>query len=179
MTLVVLFEKVELLSLPLESFKESVDNMGPMLSGTLVTGDRFTVSQSVDNQGSVFVHDPLSDDTTEISRETSKLETTGESSSLLLGGLYSDTSGVKTIQDVIKMSAESTVLTSISDTAVSSVTIDGSISWNKNDCCLYMSEDKIFRFKYNNDTDTPRLSLEALNQSGTAYIPKFEVEKNS
>ena len=181
MTLVALFEKVELLSLPMESIAHSMETMGTMCSGTLVTGDRYTVSQTADNQGSVFVHDSLSNDTTEISRDTASLGNTGETSSLSLGGLYSDGSGVKTIQDVIHMTPESSVLTSITDTAVSSITIDGSISWNKDDCCLYMAEDKVFRFKYNPGTSTeaPRLSLEALDQAGTSYIPKFEVEKSS
>lgn len=180
MTLVVLFENVDLLSLPMESIARSMDSMGPMCSGTLVTGDRFAVSQTMDNQGSVFVHDSTANDTTEISRDTAVLETTGESSSLSLGGLYSDGSGVKTIQDVIHMTPTSSVLTSITDSSVSSITIDGSISWNKDDCCLYMAEDKVFRFKYNvgTTTEASRLSLEALNQAGTAYIPKFEVEKS-
>lgn len=181
MTLVILFEKVDLLSLPMESIAESMESMGPMCSGTLVTGDRFTVAHTSGNQGSVFVHDPNEDDTIEISRDTSTLDTTGDTSSMVLGGLYSDISGVRTMQDVIKMTPESSVVTSITNSAVSSITIDGSISWNKDDCCLYLSEDKVFRFKYNSgtDTDSPRLSLEALNQSGTDYIPKFEVEKNA
>lgn len=180
MTLVVLFEKVDLLSLPMASVAESMRTMGSMCSGTLVTGDRFTVSHDTDNQGSVFIHDPVENDTIEISRDTAVLEATGESSSFSLGSLYADVSGVKTIQDVVHMTPEKTVMSSISETSVSSITIDGSISWNKDDCCLYLSEDQIFRFKYNPGTNTepPRLSLEALNQSGTAYIPKFEVEKD-
>lgn len=181
MTLVVLFEKVDLLSLPMASIAESMESMGPMCSGTLVTGDRFAVSHTSGNQGSVFIHDSNEDDTVEISRDTSTLENTGETSSLVLGGLYSDSSGVRTIQDVVQMTPEKSVLTSITESSVSSITIDGSISWNKDDCCLYLSEDKVFRFRYNpgTNTDAPRLSLEALNQSGTEYTPKFEVEKNS
>lgn len=181
MTLVVLFEKVDLLSLPLASVAEGMSTMGSTCSGTLVTGDRFTVSHDSDNQGSVFIHDPVDDDTVEISRDTAVLETTGETSSLSMGSLYSDVSGIKTIQDVVHMTPEKAILTSISDTTVSSITIDGSISWNKNENSLYLSEDQIFRFRYNPGTNTepPRLSLEALNQSGTAYIPKFEIEKDS
>ena len=181
MTLVVLFENVNLLSLPLESLAHDMDSMGTMCSGTLVTGDRFCVSQSLDNQGSVFVHNPADNSTTEISRDTAVLETNGGSSSLSLGGLYSNASGFKTIQDVIHLTPDNSVINSISDNAVSSITIDGSISWNKDDCCLYLSEDKVFRFKYNEGTDTqpPRLSLEALDQSGSSYIPKFEIERNS
>jgi len=180
MTLVVLFEKVELLSLPLETIAQNMDSMGTMCSGTVVTGDRYSVSQTIDNQGSVFVHDPNENSTTEISRDKALLETTGESSSLSLGGLYTNNSGVKTIQDIIQMTPESSVVTSINGTAVSSITIDGSISWNRDDCCLYLSENRIFRFKYNpgTDTESPRLSLEALNQAGTSYIPKFEVERS-
>ncbi len=181
MTLVVLFEKVDLLSLPMASVAESMESMGPVCSGTLVTGDRFAVSHTPGNQGSVFVHDSNTGDTVEISRDTSILETTGDTSSLVLGGLYSDDSGVRTIQDVVKMTPEKSVLTSITNSSVASITIDGSISWNKDDCCLYLSEDKVFRFRYNpgTNTDAPRLSLEALDQSGTGYIPKFEVEKYS
>jgi hypothetical protein len=181
MTLVALFEKVDLLSLPIESLAHGMDSMGTVCSGTLVTGDRFTVSQNLDNQESVFVHDSVDNETTEISRDTAVLETTGGASSLSLGGLYSDTSGVKTIQDIIHMTPESSVLTSIEDSSVSSIVIDGSISWNRDDCCLYMAEDRVFRFKYNAGTSTepPRLSLEALNQAGDSYIPKFEVEKTS
>jgi len=180
MTLVVLFEKVELLSLPLETIAQSMDSLGTMCSGTVVTGDRYSVSQTIDNQGSVFVHDSIANSTTEISRDTAVLETTGNSSSLSLGGLYANSSGVKTIQDVIQMTPESSVVTSINGSIVSSITIDGSISWNKDDCCLYLSENRVFRFKYNPGTDTelPRLSLEALNQAGTSYIPKFEVERS-
>ena len=180
MTLIVQFEKVELLSLPLESMVDSVETMGTTCSGTLVTGDRFTVSQTGDNYESVYVYDETGEDSTEISRDTTTLDSTGVSSSLILSGLYSDTSGIKTIQDVIHMEPERSVLTSIDETSVSSVTIDGSISWDKNDCCLYMASDKIFRFKYNPGTETqsPRLSLEALNQAGTSYVPKFEIEKN-
>lgn len=181
MTLVVLFEKVQLLSLPMESMAHNMDSMGATCSGTLVTGDRYTVSQTIDNRGSVFVHDSTDNDTTEISRDTAVLESSGDTSSLSLGGLYSDGSGVKTIQDVIHMTPDRSVLTSIADSSVASIIIDGSISWNKDDCCLYMAEDKVFRFKYNSgsDLEPPRLSLEALDQAGATYIPKFEVEKGS
>lgn len=180
MTLVALFERVELLSLPVEALAHGVDAMGTTCSGTLVTGDRFTVSQSSGNRESVFVHDPIGDATTEISRDTAALETAGGPSSLSLGGLYTDGSGVKTIQGVMSLAPDRSVLAAIEGSSVSSTTIDGSISWDRDDCCLYMSEDKVFRFRYNAGTPTtpPRLSLEALDQSGSAYVPKFEVEKS-
>ena len=179
MTLTIKFEQVELLSLPLESIATSMESMGTSCSGTIITRDRFAVSQTVDNHDSTFVYDDTLGETTEISRDTATLESSGESSTLVLGGLYADPSGVKTIQDIITLKPDSSVLRSIELNDVASVTIDGSISWNKDECALYMSEDKIFRFKYNpNDGVNPsRLSLESLNIAETAYIPKFEITR--
>lgn len=179
MTLTIKFEQVVLLSLPLESIATSMDSMGTSCSGTIITRDRFAVSQTTDNQDSTFVYDDTLDETTEISRDTATLESSGQSSTLVLGGLYSDPSGVKTIQDIITLTPDSSVLRSIELNDVASVTIDGSISWNKDECALYMSEDKIFRFKYNasDGTNPSRLSLESLNIAGTTYIPKFEITR--
>ena len=181
MTLTILFEQVELISLPLESIAPLMDTMGTSCSGTIITRDRFAVSQTVDNQDSAFVYDSVLDETTEISRDTATLESSGDSSTLVLGGLYSDPSGVKTIQDIITMAPDASVIRSIELNDVASVTIDGSISWNKDECALYLSSDRIFRFKYNpsDGTDPSRLSLESLNQSETAYIPKFEITREA
>jgi len=177
MTLIVQFEEVSTLNLPIESMASSMDSMGTSCSGTIITRDRYSVSQTTDNQDSIFVYEDGTGETTEISRNTATLESSGESSSLVLGGLYSDSTGFKTIQDVITMTPDDSIIKSIDGSTVSGLTIDGSISWDKNECALYLSADKIFRFKYNpaSGDDPAMFALESLNQAETAYIPKFEI----
>jgi hypothetical protein len=179
MTLTIRFEKVELISLPLQSIAPTMASLGTSCSGTIITRDIYAVSDTLDNQDSAYVYDSLLEETTEISRDTATLESSGSSSTLKLSGLHSDISGTKTIQDIITMTPYAAVLNSIEENEVASVTIDGSMSWNKDECALYLSSDKIFRFKYNssNGTDPSRLSLESLNQEGTIYIPKFEITR--
>lgn len=177
MTLIVQFEEVAILDLPIESVASVMDSLGTSVSGTIITKDRFAVSQTTENTDSIFVYEEGNDESTEISRNTAVLESSGQSSSLVLGGLYSDTSGFKTIQDIVTLKPELSILKSINGTDVSGLTIDGSLSWDKSDRALYLSSDKIFRFKYTpqNGNNPPTFALEALNQAETAYIPKFEI----
>ena len=144
--------------------------------GTIVhrNANYVTLGQEVSNAS--YVHDALTNTSTEIVRDQVVMDPTGDSASVSLGVLHESAPGVKTIQPIIQTTSGATTFTSLKSDSVINLTLDGSISWDSDDACLYLSSNKAFRFHYvESDGMSPsRLVLEGLDESSGVYLPKVE-----
>lgn len=163
------------------TLKES-GNLSSVQSGNVVYGNKqhVTVEDSLCNP--FFVCDEESNETTEIGRDEIAINADDLSCSMTLG-VVQEVSSIKTIQPVVSSTYEKSILSSSdpSTNSVTNLTLDGGISWDRDDACLYLSKDKAFRFRFieSDGIRNSRLCLEALDAStGTAssssYAPKFE-----
>lgn len=160
---------------PSESLAPIIENLSTISSGFLMHKDSYNVSSGMTNSNSCYVYDSSNNSTSEIYRESVTMRTGGESAYASLGVLLDD-AGIKTIQPVITTCPESTVFTSIGGGRVCNLTLDGSISWDRDDACLYLSANKAFRFRYveADQINPSRLVLEGYNDSSTEYVAKIE-----
>ena len=175
MPLIATFENVEFTETPQANYVSNVSTLGYVCTGTMVSGNRYSIGSSTTNYDASFILD--SGVTTEITRESVSLEEDGTSANMDMSVLHEDSSGIKSIENVISSNPSETILKSKLGSYTINATIDGSISWNTNDCALYLSSDKIFRFKYSAATESSpaKLSLEALNSNETEYISKMDI----
>lgn len=133
-----------------------------------------TLGQEVSNAS--YVHDTSTNTSTEIARDQVVMDPTGNSATMSFGVLHESLNGVKTIQPIISTNSAATTLSSLDSGSVYNLTLDGSISWDSDDACLYLSSNKAFRFRYveSNGISPSRLVLEGLDESSGMYLPKVE-----
>lgn len=163
------------LELAYPSLVDVSDQLTSVSSGRIVHNNVYHVTQGRQVYNSSFVYDDSDGTSTEIARDEVIMDESGESASMYLGVLH-ETESIKTMQPVVTTSSENTTLTSIDETSVYNLTLDGSISWDTDSASLYLSVDKTFRFRYvESDGISPsRLVLEGLNDSTGTYDPKVE-----
>ena len=134
-----------------------------------------TIGSDINN--STYVYDSTLNETTEIAREVVSMESSGESSTITHAVLNEGLSG-KTIQNVLSSNPSSTIITSVDNTSSTTcnATLDGSISWDTSDASLYLSSDKLFRFRYivTDGSEPSRLVLEGYSDTLSDYLPKAE-----
>lgn len=169
------------LSFPFPSLVEHTKYLSSASCGSIVHGNTNLVSSDGNevSRGS-YVRDAQSLGTTEVCRDQVCLsveENTGEMSFGVLHEVNTEESGlVKTIQPVVHTTTERTTLTSVDSVDVCRLTFDGSISWNKNEACLYLSSNRVFRFRFiESDGISPsRLAIQGLNEETGEYTSKVE-----
>lgn len=156
-----------------------LDNMSSVACGTVFHNNKSQVSTGSTQSNSSFVYDTQSQETTEVSRNDAVLGDDGQSAHIEMGNLVT-VNGERGIQGVIKSDATSTTLSSLQGGLTARLTIDGSLSWDRDECCLYLSANKAFRFKYiESDGIKPSmLVLEGLNPTTLQYMPKFEISSD-
>lgn len=149
--------------------------------GRIVHANTNIIASEVEEEVSKasYVYNELDGDTTEICRDEVSMDVVENSALMTFGVLHeaeTETGGVKTIQPIISTRSTATILTSLDSTDVYNLTLDGSISWDRDEACLYLSSNKAFRFRYieSNGVDPSRLALEGLNDATGEYHPKVE-----
>ncbi|CAM9133845.1 unnamed protein product, partial [Ectocarpus sp. 8 AP-2014] len=147
--------------------------------GTIVHNDKTQVASGNTQSNSRFVYDQQSQDTTEVSRNATVLDASGQSAHVELSTLVT-VDGERSMQPVIKSSPTSTTFSSLRGGLVANLTIDGSISWDRDESCLYFAANRAFRFKYieSNGISPSMLVLEGLNPTTLQYTPKFEISSD-
>ena len=163
------------ISIPYPSMLEQSESMTSVSCGRIVHRNTSHVTAGLEVSKASYVHDSSTNLSTEISREQVVMDPTGDSASMSLGVLH-ESGGIKTIQPVITTTSAATIVTSLDSDSVYNLTLDGSISWDRDDACLYLSSNKAFRFRYvESDGLSPsRLVLEGLDESTGVYLPKVE-----
>lgn len=166
----------EPISLPYPSMIDQSQLMTSVSCGRIVHRNTSHVTAGLEVSKASYVHDTSTNLSTEISREQVVMDPAGNSASMSLGVLQEFSDGIKTIQPVITTTPAATTVTSLDSSAVYNLTLDGSISWDSDDACLYLSSNKAFRFRYvESDGLSPsRLVLEGLDESTQMYLPKVE-----
>lgn len=153
-------------------------SLAPVCAGTIVHRNKNQVTSGSEIYNSTYVHDSVTDVSTEIAREVVSMDPSGSTSTMTMGVLNEATGPVQTLQPVVTTSPSSTILTSVDNVSpsVCNLTLDGSISWDKDDACLYLSSNKVFRFRYivTDGTNPSRLALEGYSDSLSTYLPKAE-----
>lgn len=153
----------------------SLQSMSGVACGTIVHNDKNQVASDGRQTNSCFTYDPEGGTTTEVSRTDAVLESSGETAHVELGSLVT-VGGEKSMKNVIQTGPFGTVVSSLKGTLVSNMTIDGSIAWDRDESCLYLSANRAFRFRYaESDGVRPSmLVLEGLNPNTLEYKPKIE-----
>lgn len=156
-----------------------LDNMSSVACGTLIHNNKSQVSMGSIQSNSSFVYDTQSQATTEVSRNDAVLDEKGQSARVGMSNLVT-VNGERGIQTVINSDATSTILSSLRGGLTARLTVDGSLSWDRDECCLYLSANKAFRFKYiESDGIRPSmLVLEGLNPITLQYAPKLEISSD-
>ena len=157
----------------------TLDSMSGVACGTIVHNDKAQVASGNTQSNSSFVYDPLSQHTTEVSRSAAVLDASGQTAHLELSTLVT-VDGERSMQPVITLSPSGTKFTSTQGGSTANLTIDGSIAWDLDESCLYLSSNRAFRFKYveSNGISPSMLVLEALNPVTLEYTPKFEISSD-
>ena len=153
----------------------SLEHLSVVACGSIIHNDKNQVGLGSTQSNSTFVYDAPGQTTTEVSRNDVVLDPSGDSASVTLGTLVT-AGGGQSMKEVIKSSPTSTIISSLQGTSVSNLSIDGSISWDRDESCLYLSANKAFRFKYiESDGVSPSmLVLEGLSATTLEYMPKVE-----
>lgn len=161
--------------LPVSTSTNNIDEFSIVTSGNVLYRDKYQVTSSTTIQNSFYVHDESINESTEISRNTVELNE-NDTASVSLSSLYQSISQIKTIQPVLKTTPTETKISTISSDNVFNLTLDGSISWDSDEACLYLSANKAFRFRYvaSNGTNPSRLVLEGYSDATSTYLPKVE-----
>jgi len=153
-------------------------NLAPVCAGTIIHRNKSQVTSGSEINNSTYIHDVTLDTSTEIARDVVKMDTSGSTSTISLGVLNEDSTPEQTIQPIVQSAPSSTTVTSVDNTtpSVCNLTLDGSISWDKDSACLYLSSNKVFRFRYivTDGTEPSRLALEGYSDSLLTYLPKAE-----
>lgn len=156
-----------------------LDNLSPVACGTIFHNNTSQVAAGSTQSNSSFVYDALTHETTEVSRNDAVLDDDGQSAHVEMGNLVT-VNGEKGVQGVVRSDPMSTTLSSLQEGLTARLTIDGSLSWDRDECCLYLSANKAFRFKYieSNGISPSMLVLEGLNNTTLKYLPKFEISSD-
>jgi len=170
------------MSTPVEPPHSSIvsisSNLAPICAGTIVHRNKNQITSGSEINNSTYVHDTDLNVSTEIAREVVTMDISGTTSTISMGVLNEDSISEQTIQPVITSTPLSTVITSTDNStpSVCNLTLDGSISWDKDDACLYLSANKVFRFRYivTDGVEPSRLSLEGYSDTLLVYLPKAE-----
>lgn len=155
--------------------------LAPLVSGTIVHKEKHQVIPSSTDDvlySSSYVHDENTGESVEVAREEVTMDESGSSAQFTFGVLQEDASGVQTIRNVISTNPSSTTISS-TDSGLNSMCnlkIDGGISWDTDDACLYLSSNKRFRFKYiESDGFNPaRLSIQGFDNTTSTYVTKAD-----
>ena len=164
------------LSVPYPTVLEQSQSLTSTSCGRIVHKNANYVAFGQEVSKASYVHDISTNTSTEIARDQVVMDPTGDSATMSLGVLHESVSGVKTIQPIISTNSAATTLSSLESDRVYNLTLDGSISWDSDDACLYLSSNKAFRFRYvESDGVFPsRLVLEGLDEASGVYLPKVE-----
>lgn len=166
------------LSIPFPTMLQQSESLTPVSCGTIVHKNTSHVTVGHQVSKASYVHDKLADLSTEISRDEVRFDPKGETASISLGVLHVS-NDIKTIQSVVTTNPTATTVSSIERETerVHNLTLDGSISWDSDDASLYLSANKVFRFRYVESDglhQSSRLVLEGLDESTGDYVPKVE-----
>ncbi|ACH46838.1 unknown [Feldmannia species virus] len=147
-------------------------SLGCMSCGDVVHGEVVNIGDLV---CSSFSYDEESGEAREVSRD----DVIVDSSSGSVSFRSSVRSKNSTMQPVlISASSQSCVKSSTDNELFTTLTLDGGISWDSSTACLYLSADKLFRFRFaeSDGVNPSRLILEALGSEngGGTYLPKAE-----
>jgi len=170
------------MSTPVEPPHSSIvalsSNLAPICAGTIIHRNKNQITSGSEINNSTYVHDTGLNTSTEIAREVVTMDTAGTTSTISLGVLNEDSTPEQTIQPVVVSTPSSTTVTSVDNStpSVCNLTLDGSISWDKDDACLYLSANKVFRFRYivTDGIEPSRLALEGYSDTFLTYLPKAE-----
>ena len=133
-----------------------------------VTGD------TTYGKNSFFVHDPTLGTTKEVSRISHGLSDAGESGSISIDLLYTDSLSAESIVNTIVTQATSTVITSRDDTETTATTFDsGGLSFDNDNAAIYFGADKDFRIQNTDVSGLDPQMLKIESWSGTEYITRF------
>ena len=162
------------LSVPYPTVLDQSQSLTSTSCGRIVHKNANFVTLGQEVSKASYVHDTSKNTSTEIARDQVVMDPTGDSATISLGVLHDN--GVKTIQPIISTNSAATTLSSLDSDSVYNLTLDGSMSWDTDDACLYLSSNKAFRFRYvESDGFSPsRLVLEGLDESSGVYLPKVE-----
>lgn len=165
------------LSIPYPSMLQQTESLTSAGCGRIVHKNANYVALGQEVSNASYVHDTSTNTSTEIVRDEVVMDPSGDSASMSLGVLHESASGeVKTIQPIVTTTSEATTVTSLNAGSVYNLTLDGSISWDTDHACLYLSSNKAFRFHYveSDGITASRLVLEGLDESSGVYMPKVE-----
>ena len=160
--------------LPIDALTNVVGDFAFASTGQVLYRNKYQISPSATNTISCYVYDDSEAVTTEISRDT--FETDGQTASISLGVLYEPSLGDKQILPVLQSNPTETQVCSVSSESVCNLTMNGSIAWDRNEACLYLSANKAFRFRFMESDGilASRLVLEGYSDEQSAYLPKAE-----
>ena len=125
-------------------------------------------------KNSFFVHDSTAGTTKEVSRVSHGLDDAGETGSVSIDLLYTDSLAVESIVNTFTTDPSSTTITSRDDTETTTATFDsGGLSFDSDSGAIYFGAGKEFRIQYTDaiGLDPSMLKIESL--SGTDYLTRF------
>lgn len=144
------------------------NDLGSVACGNVVHGN---LAQFGDCIKSAFAFNESTDSSTEVSRDEIVV---GDSEKKMCSSLATPLG----MQSVIETCHSKTTITSLSPdlSNTSTLALDGNISWDSDDACLYLSASKNFRFRFVDDSesDFSRLVLEGLDSDTSEYKTKAE-----
>jgi hypothetical protein len=145
-------------------------------SSDFLTGNILSVSDSkIDH--SFFAYDEVSADTTETVRESHDQDDDG-SGKVTVGVLYNDTSSGSAEQRVFNCMdtrPEKTVISTIRGSQETTTTLNGAISWSRDDSALYLGT---FRVRYTpaSGGEPAKLCIENFDNVSGQYLAVTEFE---
>ena len=125
-------------------------------------------------KNSFFVYDPTAGTTKEVSRISHGLDDAGETGSVSIDLLYTDSLAVESIVNTFTTKPSSTTITSRDDVETISATFDsGGLSFDSDSGAIYFGAGKEFRIQYTDaiGLDPSMLKIESI--SGTDYLTRF------
>jgi len=176
---------VKQMTLP-SPYEQNVLGSSTTVAGDWVTKDMHHVVPKLSGaetklSTSFFVYDGTSS-TTEIARKSYALSADGATSTMSVGVLRTDDAAEKSMEPVLQTTVEKTLINCFSGTesnaSITTTTLDGSLSWDRDNASLYFGASKKFRISYKaSDLSNPaKLAIQALNSTSGLYETRAEFE---
>ena len=174
------------MSLP-APYEQNVLASSATVAGDWVTKDMHHVVPKLSGadtklNNSFFVHDDTSGVTTEVARKSYALSADGSAGTMSIGVLRTDDADEKSMEPVLQTTVEKTLINCFSgtetDASITTTTLDGSLSWDRDNASLYFGASKKFRISYKaSDVSNPaKLAIQALNSTSGLYETRAEFE---
>lgn len=125
-------------------------------------------------KNSFYVYDPTAGTTKEVSRISHGMDDAGETGSVSVDLLYTDSVGGESIANTILTQPSSTTITSRDDTEVISATFSSEgLFFDSNNGNIYFGADKDFRIHYEEASGLDPAMLQIQSLDGTDYFTRF------